>query len=251
MTIRFENPLRLMRELGPTTWIVLSVLIQSKDQGSVNQAYIETWTGLTDKPVSRSLTYLVEIGLVDRTRSGWQLKDGDHYQLGLPLILETGQEPAAADTVEADKPDQDPPSRNNSDSQSLEVEVNLTNSFIDSSSDSLKTDQVGKIPTDDEIRRVLDAAAELFGHEIQGDTRDYKDLDRLLTWICQAWNRRGSGPGRVTSPAGLVYWAFHKGRDRPPEKKYQNLEIAERWVPESFMRRSGQWNFEDDDSDDM
>ena len=78
-----------------------------------------------------------------------------------------------------------------------------------------------------------------------GDPGDYADLDRLLSWIAQAQNRRGTGRGKIQNPAGLVYWAFHKGRDRPPEKKYLNVEQLDRYLPESFMRDSGQWIFED------
>jgi hypothetical protein len=140
-------------------------------------------------------------------------------------------------------------SRNNSDSLKLEEEVNLSFKDINSSSDSLK-EQDGKIPTIDDIQRVLGAAADLFGHEIVGDPREYADMDRLLSWIAQAQNRRGTGRGKIENPAGLVYWAFHKGRDRPPEKKYLDIEQLDRYLPESFMRKSGQWIYEEENIQD-
>jgi len=53
--------------------------------------------------------------------------------------------------------------------------------------------------------------------------------------------------GRGTSPAGLVYWAFHQGKDQKPRKKYCDLDNADRYLPESFMRQSGQWKFIDEE----
>ncbi len=244
--ISFENPIRMVRELKGAPLSILMVL--SMVHQRVTQEYLERSTGYTDKPVSQALAYLQEIGLADHTRSGWQLIKSDRLQLPMPLVLvcensrpvEPDREYSNADEV----------SRNISDSLKLEEEVNLTNTLINSSSDSLKAEQVGKIPIDDEIQKVLGAAADLFGHEILGDPRDYSNLDRLLSWIAQAQNRRGTGRGKIENPAGLVYWAFHKGRNRLPEKKYLDVEQLDRYLPESFMRSSGQWIFEGEVDED-
>ena len=246
MIIQSDNPIRMVRELkgAPLSIIMVLSLVQQR----VSQEYLERSTGYTDKPVSQALAYLQEIGLADHTRSGWQLIKSDRIQLPLPLALE-GEEIEQAEPVPENKTVNEL-SRNISDSLKLEEEVNLTNKIFNSSSDSLKAEQVGKIPTDDEIQKVLDAAADLFGHEIMGDPRDYSNLDRLLSWIAQAQNRRGTGRGKIENPAGLVYWAFHKGRNRPPEKKYLDVEQLDRYLPESFMRSSGQWIFEDEVDED-
>jgi hypothetical protein len=238
----FDNPIRMVRELKGAPLSIVMVL--SMVQQRVSQEYLERSTGYTDKPVSQALAYLQEIGLADHTRSGWQLIKSDRLQLPLPLALESEN----LRTVEPDPENKnaDELSRNISDPLKLEEEVNLTNTLFNSSSDSLKAEQVGKIPTIDEIRKVLGAASDLFGHEIVGDPSDYADLDRLLSWIAQAQNRRGTGRGKIENPAGLVYWAFHKGRDRLPEKKYLDVEQLDRNLPESFMRDSGQWIFEDE-----
>lgn len=254
MTIRFDNPLRMVRELKGAPLSIVWVLFYAKQR--VSQEFLERSTGYSDKPVSQALAYLEEIGLVNHTRSGWALIQDNQNQLPLPLALEEGHGPAdlgpGEPEAQSDPENRDRGSelsRNNSDSLKLEEEVfNLNN--LNSSSDSLKAAQVGKIPTIEEIRRVLAAAADLFGHEIVGDPRDYSDLDRLLAWIAQAQDRRGTGRGRVENPAGLVYWAFHKGRDRPPERKYIDLELSHRYLPESFMRSSGQWDFTDDEDDE-
>ena len=242
----FDNPIRMVRELKGAPLSIIMVL--SMVQQRVTQEYLERSTGYTDKPVSQALAYLQEIGLADHTRSGWQLIKSDRLQLPLPLALESENlRPVEPDP---ENKNADELSRNISDSLKLEEEVNLTNTLINSSSDSLKAEQVGKIPTVDEIRKVLGAAADLFGHEIVGDPCDYADLDRLLSWIAQAQNRRGTGRGKIENPAGLVYWAFHKGRNRPPEKKYLDVEQLDRYLPESFMRSSGQWIFEDEVDED-
>ena len=244
--INYDNPIRMVRELKGAPLSIIMVL--SMVQQRVTQEYLERSTGYTDKPVSQALAYLQEIGLADHTRSGWQLIKSDRIQLPLPLALE-------GEDLRQDEPDReyknaDEGSRNISDSLKLEEEVNLSFKDINSSSDSLKAVQVGKIPTDEEIRKVMGAAADLFGHEIVGDPSDYADLDRLLSWIAQAQNRRGTGRGKIENPAGLVYWAFHKGRDRPPEKKYLDVEQLDRYLPESFMRESGQWIFENEVDED-
>ena len=133
--------------------------------------------------------------------------------------------------------------------ESLVVEVvNINNNcLLKNNNLTTTTDSSldGKIPTVDAIQKVLDAAENLFDHEILGDPRDYWDIDRLLAWICQAYHLRGDGRGKVSSPAGLVYWAFHQGKDQKPRKKYYDLDNADRFLPESFMRASGQWNFVD------
>ena len=43
---------------------------------------------------------------------------------------------------------------------------------------------------------------------------------------------------------------FTRVVDRPPEKKYLDVEQLDRYLPESFMRSSGQWIFEDEVDED-
>jgi hypothetical protein len=247
----------------------------------VSQDYLETVTSYTDKTVSQALAYLREVGMADHTTAGWQLTTSAAQQL--PLLLGLGSESQAAlqpgnpgDSPEPGdlpvdpghplEPANDPydpddsvdiskGSRNISDPlKSLVVEdVNLNNNcqeinkLTTTSTDSV---QDGKIPTQQEIRRILDAAEELFDHEILGSPKDYCDLDRLLAWICQAYDLRGNSRGKVLNPAGLVYWAFHQGKDQKPRRKYRDLNNADQYVPESFMRDSGQWIFEEQERQD-
>jgi len=232
----------------------------------VSQDYLETVTSYTDKTISKALAYLREVGLANHTSAGWQLTSSAAQQLPLMLGLEPGSQPVLdSDDPEippeqnvypqnsGNLPDTCKEGRNISDPlNSLVVEeVNINNQEINklttTSTDSAKD---GKIPTMKAIRRVLDAAEELFDHAILGDPEEYFDIDRLLAWICQAYHLRGNGYGRVTKPAGLVYWAFHQGKDQKPRKKYRDLDNADQYLPESFMRQSGQWIFEDQENQD-
>ena len=90
MAINYENPIRLVRELkgAPLSIYVLLGLVQQR----VTQEYLERSTGYTDKPVSQALAYLQEIGLVDHTRSGWQLIKSDQIQLPLPPLALEGED---------------------------------------------------------------------------------------------------------------------------------------------------------------
>jgi hypothetical protein len=251
MTPLFDNPIRMVREMKgtPLSIIIALGLVHQR----VSQEWLERSTGYTDKPISQALQYLREVGLVDQTSSGWQLIKENVNQF--PLVLQRNdveedvtEEPAASlcsrdpKVPSENQIDDVQLSRNNSDSVKLEVvNPNIINT---SSSISLNlSSQDGKIPprceNADEIRQVLDAAADLFTHEIVGDPCDYADVDRLISWIAQAYNSHG----KVKSPAGLVYWAFHQGKDRSPEKKY--LYYPDQYLPESFLRASGQYIFDE------
>jgi hypothetical protein len=96
--MKIENPIRLVRELKGAPLSIVFIL--SMVQQRVTQEWLERATGYTDKPVSQALAYLQEIGLVDHSRSGWQLTS-QAQQLPLPLdLLDGGQETdegAAAD----------------------------------------------------------------------------------------------------------------------------------------------------------
>jgi hypothetical protein len=277
--ISFDNPIRLVSELRGARMAVVWVFMIIKHR--VSQDYLETVTSYTDKTVSQALAYLREVGMADHTTSGWQLTTSAAQQLPLLLGLGSESQPSLKPGDPGDSPEPgdfqadpiDPPkliiyphdpdntldiwkgSRNISDPlKSLVVEeVNLNNNHEEinklttTSTDSV---QDGKIPTHQEIRRVLDAAEDLFDHEILGPPKDYCDLDRLLAWICQAYDLRGNSRGKVLNPAGLVYWAFHQGKDQKPRRKYRDLNNADQYVPESFMRDSGQWIFEEQERQD-
>ncbi len=235
MTIRFENPLRMVRELKGAPLSIVWVLGIVNQR--VSQEFLQVTTGYTDKTISQALAYLKEVSLINHTQSGWMLIQNDSAQLPLPLaFLEPGSAAPAQDPAPGE-------SEKFSDSSSSSS-INLTNNN-DLTTDSLNSAQVGKIPTQVQIQLILSAAADLFGHRIMGPPDDYQDLDRLLAWICQAWDSHGTGRGMVQSPAALVYWAFHKGKNHSPDPKYLDLENADRWLPESFMRKCGQWIFED------
>jgi hypothetical protein len=261
--VTFDNPIRMISELKGARMAIIWTMLIVKHR--ISQNYLETVTGYTDKTVSQALAYLREVYLADHNSAGWQLTTAAAEQLPLVLGLQPESYPALdpgdhGDPLEpGDYPhhpedllDDWDRGRNISDpDKSLVVEVvNLNNNDqltninkLTTTTDSLNND--GKIPTIEEIQRVLDAAEDLLGHRLMGDPNDYQDIDRLLSWICHAYNRRGTGPGKVSNPAGLVYWAFHKGIDRKPDKKYLDLDRAGQWLPESFMRNSGQWTFED------
>ncbi len=262
--ISFDNPIRMVSELKGARMAIVWVILSNRHR--VSQDYLETVTSYTDKTVSQALAYLREVGLADHTSSGWQLTTSAAQQLPMILGLEPGSQllinPGDSE-VHSDHDDypQDLQitadncyqGRNYSDpSESLVVEAVNINKNIKNIITSTSTDSssVGKIPTIDEIQKVLDAAEILFDHEILGNPRDYSDIDRLLAWICQANDQKGNGHGKVTNPAGLIYWAFHQGKEQKPRKKYCDFDNAERYVPESFMRRSGQWIFSDQENQD-
>ncbi len=265
MILQSENPVRMVRELkgAPLSIVMVLSLVHQR----VTQEYLERATGYTDKPVSQALAYLQEVGLADHTLAGWQLIKENEKQLPLTIILTEGavkrQKDATSVAIPSQPSPEDPPdvqpsgegnenielSRNYSDSLnylSKKVVVDINN-FNTSTPNLLNlTPQVGKIPTLEEIEKVLDAGAKLFGRPIMGDPRDYANIDRLISWIAQAY--RGSydqGVLKIKNPAGLVYWAFHQGKDRHAEKKY--IEKPEQYLPESFMDDSGQWEFADEE----
>jgi len=82
--INSENPIRLVRELkgAPLSIIMVLSLVHQR----VSCKYLERATGYTDKPITQALQYLKEVGLVNDTRSGWQLIKEKVMQL--PLIME-------------------------------------------------------------------------------------------------------------------------------------------------------------------
>ncbi|OGC95284.1 MAG: hypothetical protein A2029_01415 [Chloroflexi bacterium RBG_19FT_COMBO_47_9] len=261
MILQSDNPIRMVRELkgAPLSIIMVLSLVSQR----VTQEYLERSTGYTDKPVSQALQYLQEVGLADHTQSGWQLVEENAKQL--PLALQIDKEVIHEEPQEAQKGEgiQDPEkikeatknqtldvslSRNNSDSLKLSKLVVDNNLNLNQDSTNLLTlsEKVGKIPTLEEIKKVLDAAEGLFGRPIMGDPRDYADIDRLISWVAQAY--RGcyeQGRLKIQNPAGLVYWAFHQGRDKQAEKKYQDMDHVDQYLPESFLRASGEWIFED------
>jgi hypothetical protein len=250
MILQSENPIRMVRELKGAPLSILMVL--SLMHQRVTQEYLERATGYTDKPVSQALAYMQEIGLADHTNAGWQLIKQNVMQLPLPLRLE--DETKIEDLVN-ENPKTENVGRNNSDSLNyLKVGVvedinNLNTSTITSLNLS---DEIGKIPTLEEIQRVMDAAEDLFGHAIMGEPRDYADINRLLSWITQAYDGYCQGKGRlkVENPAGLVYWAFHQGKNRAPGGKYIKSYNQDQCLPESFKRKSGQWDFEDEEDEE-
>jgi hypothetical protein len=254
MIIQSENPIRMVRELkgAPLSIVMVLSLVTQR----VTQEFLERATGYTDKPVSQALAYLQEVGLADHTHAGWQLIKENIKQL--PLTMQIEEDAVEEQGIEEgncpveDRPDQHQEqsvlSRNYSDSLtylSKEVVVNINNIKNTSTNLLNLTEKDGKIPTSDEIQRVLDAAAGLFGRPIMGDVQDYADIERLLSWIAQAFKGcYESGRLKIMNPAGLVYWAFHQGKGKVAEKKY--LEDPGEYLPESFLRASGQWEFEDD-----
>lgn len=225
-----ENPVRLIRELkgAPLSIIFALSLVRQR----VTQEWLERSTGYTDKPVSQALAYLQEIGLVNKTGAGWQLT-GSARQLPMPIALEEPSDP------EEPASDEESPetSRNISDSQSLDS-LNLTEKSL--TTDSLDS-EVGIFPTpgppEPDIGRILTAAGDLFGSRLRGKAGEYGDARLLLAWIAQAWDNRGQGKGQAHSPAGLVYWAFHKGAGAEPDSCY--LDCPEDYLPESFLQACG------------
>jgi len=210
-------------------------------------------TGYTDKPLRTGLRYLREVGLVDENRSGWQLVKENAKQL--PLTLQLEADPPVEDMQEPSKNQSENVEicRNNSDSLNYLSKEEVVNINIKDSSTNLLnlSDKSGKIPTLEEIQKVLDAAEGLFGHRIMGELQDYADIDRLLSWIAQAYmGCYESGRLKIQNPAGLVYWAFHHGKDKSAEKKYLDANRLGMYLPESFMKASGQWDFDDEDNDE-
>jgi hypothetical protein len=251
MILQSDNPIRMVRELKGAPLSILMVL--SLVHQRVTQEYLERATGYTDKPVSQALAYMQEIGLADHTNAGWQLIKQNVMQLPLPLKLDEEAE-TQEESPKTDETDQ--MSRKYSDSLNYlkGVVVEDINNLNSSSTTSLNlSDEIGKIPTLEEIQKVLDAAEDLFGHAIMGEPRDYADIDRLLSWITQAYDGYCQGKGRlkVENPAGLVYWAFHQGKNLAPGEKYIKSCNQDRCLPESFKRKSGQWDFEDEEDEEV
>jgi hypothetical protein len=267
MIIQSENPIRMVRELKGAPLSIIFALMCVKQR--VNREWLEGATGYTDKTISRALAYLKEASLVDHTTAGWHMvrKNVSH----LPLITEVEEGiskddpseehpdrqkneelPGRTEEQKSGPPDKTRASRNNSESFNnlttvVVEEINKLNT--PSTTDLNLSLKDGKIQTLDEIQMVMDAAEVLFGHKIMGDLADYTNIDRLLSWIAQAY--RGwhdeSGRLKIQNPAGLVYWAFHQGKGKAAEKKYLDINQLWEYLPESFMRASGQWEFEEDD----
>ena len=239
-----DNPIRMVRELGPAGWAVFSILQFSLKQGRVTQKYIETWTGLSDKTVSKSLAYLEEIGVANHSRSGWMLLEEAQQ---LPLMDEEAGPGEEVGPV-TDRPDpgeKENATRKFSDSLLTSSSSLLINNNLITTT-NLTSSEDGNFPTDEAVQRILDAAEELFGQKILGDVADYANIDRLLAWIAKANDGyRRSSRSKVFNPAGLVYWAFHKGINVSAEKRYSDWDQIEKYLPESFQRASGQWEFED------
>ena len=207
----------------------------------ISQSYLETMTGYSDKSIHKALDFLKNDGLVEHQYNGWALVTT--VQLPLPASVE---DEGRVEAIPGDTGNSDLNGQGRRNSVCSKKEEELIININNSSSDSLNLTGKGEeIPTPAEIVQVLRAAATLFGREIVGEPRDYADVDRLLGWIAQAFHRRGSDPGKISSPAGLVYWAFHQGKERKPEEKY--MRDPERYLPESFLRASGQWIYEDDE----
>ena len=78
-----ENPLRLVRELKGASLFVLVALLFV--HSPVTQNWLQCSTGYTDKPISKALTYLQEVGLVIHAPPGWSLSESVS-QLPLPLV---------------------------------------------------------------------------------------------------------------------------------------------------------------------
>ena len=256
MILQSENPIRMVRELAGTPITLIFALMCVKQR--VSQAWLESTTGFSDKTVSKGLAYLREAQLVDWTSAGWQLVKENVKQL--PLVMEIEEETEEQIVTGEDHDlrtpskysgghDDNMESRRNSDSVnylSTVVVVNDLNINNTSTTDLNLTEKSGKIPTLEEIQRVLDAAEELLGNRILGEPWDYADIDRLLSWIAKAYDGyRKSSKSKVYNPAGLVFWAFHKGREVMIEKRYLDLNRVE--LPESFCRASGQWEFEEEE----
>ncbi len=239
--LTFEHPVRLVRELKGAPLSVLFALA-TKRQG-VSQTWLESVTGYTDKPVQKALAYLQEAGLITHSCNGWRLSDGGKL-FPLPLAeLEPGSSenpPGQDPQVEDDDPPVDE-SRNNSEvEESLESLVNLKDDILEIK--SLTDSESGNFPSSDVI---LTAAGSLFGHRILGKPGEYGNPRLLLAWIAQAWHNRQTAGGKTRSPAGLVHWAFHKGRGKSaPEPQY--LERPEAFLPDTFL--DAVFGVEDDDS---
>ncbi len=263
MILQTDNPIRMVRELkgAPLSiWMVLSLVHQR-----VTQEYLERATGYTDKPVSQALAYLQEIGLADHSNAGWQLVKETAKQLPLTLRIDEGEEQEKEQIAMSDENQEHPPrndnnlGRNNSDSLNYLNTVVVEDLLINNTSSTTdlnlsdKSAPHGEIPTLEEIQQVLDAAEDLFGHSIMGDPRDYVDIDRLVSWIAKSYaGFKKSDKSKIYNPAGMVYWAFHKGKDVQPEKKYldiSNYDQLFEWDRkfETFMINAGLWNEEDED----
>jgi hypothetical protein len=232
VSLQSENPISLARKYKGAPLAVLWVLYFTHQR--VSQSYLESMTGYTDKTIRSALQYLKEDGVIDYQAEGWFVCKGIQLQIV--------------------SMNQDEKYRKNSEPfnyLSKEAEGGISKLNIPPTNLLNITREVEKIPPIEEIQKVLDAAADLFERPILGDPRDYADLDRLLSWIAQAY--QGStrqGKLMVKSPAGLIYWAFHQGKSQPVEKKYKDPQNLEKYLTERFMRASGQWEFEDEDVDE-
>lgn len=116
--MRFENPLRLVRELKGAALSIVNILIFCNTR--VSNRYLSVMADYTDKTIADALMYLEQIGLVNHTSAGWQLsRDGRQAMLPVAqaFALEEGEGAseveAAGEVVEAAVDDE---SRNNSES---------------------------------------------------------------------------------------------------------------------------------------
>jgi hypothetical protein len=227
--VQLENPISLARKYKGAPLAILWVLYFTHQR--VSQSYLESMTGYTDKTMSSALQYLKEDGVIDFQPTGWLLCES--IQLQLPSISLDEKCRRISGSVNY-----------------LSKEVVDINILNNTSPNLLNPPpQIEKTPPIEEIQKVLDAAADLFGHPILGEARDYADIERLLSWIAQAYQgSKGQGKLKVISPAGLIYWAFHQGKGQPVEKKYLDPQNLEKYLTERFMRASGQWEYEQDEN---
>lgn len=136
MILNSENPIRMVRELKGAPLSILMVLTMVHQR--VLQGYLERATGYTDKPISKALAYMREVGLVDETCSGWQLIKEKVMQLPLILELEEDNSSSNKGIDPSNKgfqplviqPDDVQLSRNNSDSL---ITTTLSNNELNSS----------------------------------------------------------------------------------------------------------------------
>ena len=159
MSMRFENPLQMLRLLkGAPLSVIFALYLAKKTQaGPVGQEWIARNTGYTDKPISQALALLEDYGLVRRnSRYAWTLT-GEALQLPLMGdILESGgnEALAGAEPEVQDMPDSPVEVGSRNISESEKFRLPLASSVIqpESRRDELPPDSRGQ--NDAEFLRV-------------------------------------------------------------------------------------------------
>jgi biotin operon repressor len=180
MILQTENPIRMVRELkgAPLSIIIALGLVQQR----VSQGWLERSTGYTDKPISQALQYLREVGLVDETRSGWQLVKENAKQL--PMVMQM-------DAVEVSSEDPEETQESESSKNTTKIEETAKNQTDDIALSRNYSDSLLTYLNNKDINKVSKVS--------NAEIRKNSDLDSVIEENIETFRELGIKINRRTS----------------------------------------------------